>query len=367
MPVGHLIKSRHFQACSLALALASFASPLPRPARAQTPAMSDGAANPDADELRHIPLNRMRVLGSHNSYRPVFTDRSLAEQRRILGPDSAGVEYGHPSIARQLDLGLRQLEFDPLADPRGGLYAAPYVGQPESYAEMIQPGPKVLHVPFVDRRTSCLTLADCLMQVARWSRAHPNHHPIILTINPSQGHTDNPIMPDLPAFDEPSLAAVDAAAIAAFGKSNLITPDQIRAGHASLRDAVMHGGWPDISAEKGKVMLILDADREVMDAYRKGHPSLQGRVMFGFYPEDVPEAAFLNIQDPRQSEAEIRHAVAEGFIVRTRSDAETVEARRHDDQRLQAAVRSGAQIVSTDYYAGADDPLHLGFVVRLPR
>ena len=326
-----------------------------------------GAANPEADRLSDAPLNHMRVLGSHNSYRPLFTDATLAEQRRVLGKDSAGVEYGHPPIARQLDLGLRQLEFDPRADPDGGLYAAPYVARPESYAAMRRPGPKVLHEPFVDRRSSCLTLADCLGQVARWSRAHPAHHPIILTINPGEGHTDNPIMPDLPVFDDATLDGMDRLARTVFGAGKLVTPDAVRGRWTTLRDAVTHGGWPSVRAARGKVLLVLDAGPAIMERYRGGHPGLRGRAMFGFYPDTLPEAAFLNLQDPRADAAAIRHAVAAGFIVRTRADADTLEARNHDYGRLQAALDSGAQIISTDYYAGADDPLHLGFTVRLTR
>lgn len=331
----------------------------------QSPAVPIGAANPQADRESDAPLNRMRVLGSHNSYRPAFTPETLAEQRAVLGAESAGVEYAHPPIARQLDLGLRQLEFDPLADPHGGLYAAPYVGQPADYAAMLRPGPKVLHVPFVDRRSMCLALADCLMQVAHWSRAHPGHHLIVLTINPSEGRGDNVIMPQLPSFDEASLAAVDAAALAAFGKGGIVTPDQVRGGHASLREAVTAGNWPREASTRGKVLLVLDAGDAVMDRYRRGHPALRGRVMFGFYPEDAPEAAFLNLQDPKREEARIRRDVAAGFIVRTRADSDTREARDHDYSRFDAAVRSGAQIISTDYYPGNADPLHLDFVVRL--
>jgi hypothetical protein len=51
-------------------------------------------------------------------------------------------------------------------------------------------------------------------------------------------------------------------------------------------------------------------------------------------------------------------------LVRVRSDADTAEARNHDLGRLQSAERSGAQIISTDYYPGAPDPLDLKFVVR---
>jgi hypothetical protein len=38
------------------------------------------------------------------------------------------------------------------------------------------------------------------------------------------------------------------------------------------------------------------------------------------------------------------------FIVRTRSDAGTIEARNNDYRRFNAAWQSGSQIISTDYY-----------------
>ena len=48
--------------------------------------------------------------------------------------------------------------------------------------------------------------------------------------------------------------------------------------------------------------------------------------------------------------AEIQEAVSKGFIVRTRSDSNTDEARTGDYTIADAAIASGAQIISTDYY-----------------
>ena len=125
-------------------------------------------------------------------------------------------------------------------------------------------------------------------------------------------------------------------------------------------------GWPTVAATGDRFLLVLDASEGVEQAYRKQHPSLSGRVMFGLYDETQPEAAVLNLQEPVSEQEHIRKAVAQGFLVRTRSDSATLEARAHDYRRLQAALRSGAQIISTDYYRGAPDPLGLHFVVSLP-
>ncbi len=310
-------------------------------------------------------INALRWLGSHNSYRPDLDPAALARQRQVMGAEhSRGVEYGHPSITAQLDLGVRQLEFDPYADPKGGLYAAPYAGDAAKSAIMRQPGAKVLHAPIVDARTLCLRLSDCFAEVAAWSKAHPDHQPLVIFVNTKEEPFNNPAIPDPPLYSEADLAGVDADALKAFGREHLITPDDVRGARATLRDGVLAGGWPTQDSARGKVLLVLDSNPRISEAYRTGHPSLKSRVMFGLYAETEAEAAVFNIQDPRPEEARINALVAQGFLVRTRSDANTTEARTHDLNRLDVAVRSGAQIVSTDYYPGAPDPLGLKFVVR---
>lgn len=309
-------------------------------------------------------LNSLRWLGSHNSYRPDLDPAALAHQRQVMGERSRGVEYGHPPIKVQLDLGLRQLEFDPYADTAGGLYAGPYANDLAKAAIMKAPGAKVLHAPVVDARTLCLRLSDCFAEVADWSKAHPDHEPIVLFVNAKEEPFNIPAIPNPPLWTEADFAAVDADAIKTFGRDRIVTPDDVRGVRATLRDGVTSGGWPTAASARGKVLLVLDANPRVEDAYRAGHPSLRGRVLFGLYAETEPEAAVFNIQDPRTDEARIRALVAQGFLVRTRSDADTAEARTHDLARLQAAERSGAQIISTDYYPGAPDPLGLKFEVR---
>lgn len=311
-------------------------------------------------------LNAMHVLGSHNSYRPDLDPAALARQRQVMGERSAGVEYGHPPIATQLDLGLRQLEFDPYADSAGGLYAAPYAGDPGKRAIMDRPGAKVLHAPVIDARTHCLALSDCFAQVAAWSHAHPGHAPIVIFVNTKEEPFSTPAIPDPALYAEADLAGIDADAVKAFGRAQIIAPDDLRGDAPSLRAAALAGRWPGVDASRGKVLLVLDSNPRIAELYRQGHPSLKGRMMFGLYDAAEPEAAVFNIQDPKAEEARIKALVGQGFLVRTRSDADTREARQHDLSRLQAAVRSGAQIISSDYYPGAPDPLGLRFVVSPP-
>ena len=81
----------------------------------------------------------------------------------------------------------------------------------------------------------------------------------------------------------------------------------------------------------------------------------------------TPEAAFLGMNTPSD---EITERVSEGYLVRTRSDTDTEEARSGDTSRRDEALASGAHFISTDYYR--PDPRHesdttwTDYSVRLP-
>ena len=68
--------------------------------------------------------------------------------------------------------------------------------------------------------------------------------------------------------------------------------------------------------------------------------------------------------DPVGAYDEIRTLVNEGFMVRTRADAETKEARANDVKRRDKALTSGAQFVSTDF--PRPDPKIGEYEVSLP-
>lgn len=312
-----------------------------------------------------IKLNQIQILGSHNSYRPVPNASVQTNMDSLPNHAGQGLEYGHPDILTQLNLGIRQLEFDPYADKAGGLYAAPYDKTDPNYATMAAPGLKVLHIPTLDYRSHCLTLRACLTVIADWSKAHPDHDAIILFINTKEEPVKDPRVTTPEFYTEADLAEIDADTRAIFGAQNLITPDSIRGSYKTLREGVMAGNWPLASDTKGKFMLVLDSNPRIADLYRLGHPSLEGRVMFGLYGETEAEAAVFNIQDPRPEAAHITQLVKQGFFVRSRADANTTEARNHDLKRFDAAADAGAQAISTDYYEGAPDPYGFKFVVRM--
>ena len=91
--------------------------------------------------------------------------------------------------------------------------------------------------------------------------------------------------------------------------------------------------------------------------------SLDGRLMFNDAALTEPCAGIVIRNDPTGDAADIAAALAAGMIVRTRSDADTVEARSNNHGPLDKALASGAQIISTDYEAKVPG---IDYVVEIP-
>jgi hypothetical protein len=316
-----------------------------------------------AGTLDGLRLNQVRMLGSHNSYRPYPSPATEQRIRTFLPNDWLGLAYGHPPLESQLALGLHQFEIDVAPDSHGGQYAAPYAdATPQVKSLMGAPGAKVIHIAGLDYNVHCLTFRTCLGIFARWSDAHPRHDPVVILINSVDQTPTPPYWPYDAEFDQAGIDALNTDIQQVMGADRVLTPDEVRGGYPTLRDAVLAKPWPTLGRLRGKFIFVLDGNDDHERYLRAGHPSLKGRQMFGWFDEGAPEAAFFNIGDPTQDLSLIHRLVGLGYMVRTRADADTVEARRHDGRRMKAALASGAQIVSTDYYAGVPDPEGIGYV-----
>ena len=258
-----------------------------------------------------------------------------------------------------------------LNDPEPGRYAAPAARRmapqttPYDLTPLLRPGLKVMHVQDIDYRSVCPLFAECLTQVAAWSSAHPDHVPLLILLNLKEGEALPIPGAATPApFDAAAMDAVDAEIRSVFGPDRLITPDDVQGDHPTLREAVAAGAWPTLGQARGRVMFALDAPRSQVDLYRGGRRSLEGRAMFVNIEEDEPAAAYITLNEPQAQAGRIAAAVAAGLIVRTRADADTVEARTGETARREAAFASGAQYVSTDYMT--PDPRLGDYRVELP-
>lgn len=324
-----------------------------------------------------LKLNQISITGSHNSYKralpPALYDW-LEQQNRHA---AQSIDYQHDDLKAQLDSGLRQLEIDVVADPQGGLYLQPFavtllqqsgiqVGPQQGFDRqaLSDPGFKVLHIPDLDIFSHCSRFDQCLFQVAQWSAQHPNHLPIFVLLNVKEKGAPGIEGVKPPQFNEALFDQLDRAIVRAFPRNSLLLPADVRAKNNSLRAAVVARGWPAITETRGKLVFIFDGNPAQAKRYIQGRHSRRDRVMFTAVDESHDEAAIMVINDPIAEQQRIRRLVEQGFIVRTRADADvqTIEQMR---RQYQAAITSGAQIISSDYYAGAPNAQRRAYAIPI--
>ncbi len=206
----------------------------------------------------------------------------------------------------------------------------------------------------VDFRSSCPTFRLCLQQLRSWSDANPDHSPVFILLEPK---LDN-LVAALPGatqvvpFDARAFEEMDTSIRDVLGKDKVITPDQVRGKYKTLEAAVLAKQWPTLSQARGKfIFLVITVAGNVKSyqPYLENHPNLEGRMAFLSGAPGTPHSAFVMFDNALTHGPEIAALVRKGYLVRTRADIDTGEARTGDTHRRDAALASGAQIVSTDY------------------
>jgi hypothetical protein len=305
-----------------------------------------------------VQINQVQSVGTHNSFHvePSPAEKALRSGSGLV--DETTLEYSFAPLSWQLDRhDVRQVELDLWADPHGGAYAAPRLrtlaGHGPYAPEMARPGIKVLHVQDYDYRTTCLTFVACLRAIKRWSDAHRGHVPIAILLELK----DAALPAQIPAtvrlaWTTAHMDAIDAEIRTVIPRRRIIAPDDVRGSRTTLEAAVRHGGWPALAHSRGKMLFLMDNGEPYRSRYLAGHPGLRGRLLFTNSVPGRPDAAFIKENDPTGANLDrIRDEVRRGYIVRTRADADTREARADDPRRRAQALASGAQWIGTDYPA----------------
>lgn len=276
---------------------------------------------PKDAELR---LNHLQAKGSHNSYHV-----------QAEGMTVKALQYTHAPLDVQLaEQGVRQFELDTRWDEDAG----------EHY---------VVHLPVIDEETNCRRFVDCLGALRGWSKKNPAHHPLFVQVEPKDG---------LPADAETRFAALEAEILSSWPRERIVTPDDVRGSAATLREAILGQGWPTLGEVRGKIVFFVDDRSAWRQAYTHDGKHLDGRLMFvDSKPAGAPYEATYVLNDA--TDPEIPDAVKQGFIVRTRADSDNVEPFAGDTSKRDAALASGAQLVSTDYPAPVQG---VDYVVEIP-
>ena len=164
----------------------------------------------------------------------------------------------------------------------------------------------------------------CLEQVEAWSDANPTHLPITILVEVKSDAIPaifglQPAIP--PAITPELLDDLDAEIRSVLDPTDMITPDDVRGSFDSVRAAVTRGtGRPTLADARGTVMFGLDnTGGSIRDDYVGQARDLVGRAMFAEVGESDPGAAFFKRNTP--SDASIPGLIAQGYMVRTRSDS----------------------------------------------
>lgn len=259
-----------------------------------------------------------------------MSEQDMASLRERNPSAAEALDYSHIALEAQLDLGIRKLEIDVFYEPDKKRFP-------------------VGHVQVIDMNSQCEHLTACLVQAKNWSDAHPQHVPIWISFNAKDQQISG--LPDPAAFTNQGFAEMDGVIEKVLG-DRLIRPVD-----------VMGLSWPKLSQARGKFLLVLDEQGDKRDHYWAGW---QSRPMFTNSPEGHPAAAVMIMNNPIKQQREIQRLVRAGYLVRTRADADTKEARSGSIERREAAFASGAHAISTDYYLPADR-FATGYQVKIDR
>jgi len=266
-----------------------------------------------------LRLNQIQVWGTHNSYHVAPPAGPNLTPERDITQAPLTVQLERQSV-RQVELDVHTSRTGPLA---------------------------VFHLRG-DEGTTCPTLVHCLRELREWSEGHRGHLPLFVLIEPK--HELGAPVDGL---------AIDAEVRSILRPEQLLTPDDVQGDWASLRQAVQGGGWPLLGSTRNRFVFVFTDTVAARAAYTSNETSLRGRAMFVYADPSSPLGAFASVPDARLESARIAGLLGAGYIVRTRADDSGVEARANDSSRAEAAVASGAQLVSTDYPV----PAPSGYVV----
>ncbi len=317
-----------------------------------------------------LRLNQIQIIASHNSYKkrpPAKELKFLLKVKDKLGEENnpLALDYGHLPFDSQFTyFNVRGLEIDVNNDPKGGFFYRRKINffvhglKPKSGVEELKkPGLKVLHIKDVDYETNYYTFKESLRAIKKWSDENPNHLPLFINIESKNGSPgdESGLLRFLGfkrgiKFNQAASDSIDAEIKSVFGNDlkGVITPDWVRGNYATLNEMAIGNHWPLLSDCRGKVIFIMEG--AAVGPYLVNHESLKGRAMFVYSEPGRPEAAFVKRNNSSRDKEQIKELVKQGYIIRTRSDEETWQARKNDYTDMNNAFESGAQITSTDFY-----------------
>ncbi len=256
-----------------------------------------------------LPLTSVQYIASHNSYAKQPNALQNLVLRVAKPGEPAKLAYTHPNLWQQLDEGVRSIELDLRVHNNGNL--------------------RLTHVPLLANGSNAPEFPLALKEIKRWSDSHRGHVPLIVLIEFKSDY--NFLDPTLDNWSIENLALVDEAINKNLGRS-LLRPSDL-------------SQWPTIGQARDRVIVVMHPNDDVAALYT-ARPENERTMIIGrseFVAADATPFVVHNTPDP----ATISTLIDQGALVRTRADSDL----QTDPSERDAALSSGAQIISTDYWA----------------
>lgn len=279
---------------------------------------------PDLHIPDTLPINSIRVVATHNSYRKHSDPLRLFFVGLESKDEVAALQYTNKTLYEQLNINVRSFEFD-LRTFRKRFFNN--------------------HVPLVDDRSIAPDFRRAVQELKIWSERNPSHVPISVLVELKEDWRI--LAPWHGEWNAQKLVALDAVFLEVLGEK-VIRPQDVMGDASSLRDAVLNKGWPTLGESRGKFILVLMID-DANKPYKPLYSENPNRCSFIMPQIHSPEAAFFLHDTPHP--LELKKWVDQGFIIRTRADADL----KRDFIRKKKAIDSKAQILSTDFPEGYDN------------
>ncbi len=294
----------------------------------------------DLGEANLYKFNQTRYVATHNSYKAKEVYNASKFTNAMFGAftsvGSKGFSYSFDDLTTQLNTGIRSVELDAFAMNDSSFLCC--------------------HHAVTDVNTYNINLDLAFEEINMWSNNNPNHLPITILIEAktwlgfsrADGHE----------FKLDDLKNLEFLAknrfVGANGQSKLIQPKDMLRDYATFKDMRTtgeNGDWLSMDKMLGKVVVILHPGKTTGD-YVDYDPTMQKQAMFPacgdkkeFSQFDIDRMAFALCNDPIEETVAMTKFRSENFFVRTRVDIYP----HFSNERVQKALESGANIVSTDF------------------
>lgn len=278
------------------------------------------------NDFLNTPFNEVRFLASHNSYKK----NNPALGRLFVGlgdsfDEAKSMKYSNKTLTEQFKNGIYSLELD--VRFRKGKF-------------------EVTHVPIVDNKSVVVDFKLALKEIKMFLDNEPNSFPIsvILEIKDDYNFLD----PFIKSIGSKQINILQGI-INEIMDDKLITPNDLLKKEETLQASIDKNGWPLVNDLKGKAMFILHAGKH-SDNHNKDTDIETATFFTSTYKNTLHDNSPFVIHNDLDVDS-IKALVDNNKMVRTRIGSTL----KYNDQDVEKAISSGAQILTTDFSAARSD------------